>query len=130
MSCMRLEHRTLSKAKALPFELSVSDDLSDEINDYIYLIYLSPHDEELDTYVVCLHITCLFTIQQKENNKKELHKNEVFKYMISKLVKYNLNKKLQTAMEPHVHGTFLCILSIEDEMNLFTIATVWENNFV
>ena len=45
--------------------------------------------------IVYLHITCLFTIQQKENNKEELNKNEVFKCMISKLVKYNLNKKLQ-----------------------------------
>ena len=36
-------------------------------------------------------------MQQKENNKEELHKNEVFKYMymLSKLVKYNLGKKLQ-----------------------------------
>ena len=38
------------------------------------LIYLSLNDEELETYVAYLHITCLFTIQQKENNKEELHK--------------------------------------------------------
>ena len=62
---------------------------------YIYLIYLSvsPNDEELDTCVVYLHITCLFTIPQK-NNKETLHKNEVFKNMISKLFKYNLNELL------------------------------------
>ena len=47
---------------------------SNGINDYIYLICLSLDDEELDAYVVYLHITCLFTTQQKENNKKELHK--------------------------------------------------------
>ena len=70
---------------------------SDEItsNDYIYLIYLSLNDEELDTYVIYLHITCLFTIQEIEDNKEELHKNEVCKYMVSELVKYRLNKKLQ-----------------------------------
>ena len=27
-----------------------------------------------ETYLVQLHIKCLFTIQQKENNKEELHK--------------------------------------------------------
>ena len=51
-----------------------------EINNYTYLICLSPNDEELDKkntfiiIVVYLHITCLFTIQQKENDKEELHK--------------------------------------------------------
>ena len=49
----------------------------------------------IDTYVVYLHNTCLFTIQQIENNKKSYIKNEVCKYMISKFVNYNLNKKLQ-----------------------------------
>ena len=42
--------------------------------------------------VVYLHITCLFTIHLKENNKEELHKNEVLKYVISKFVKYNLDE--------------------------------------
>ena len=107
---------------------------SDEINDYTYLIYLSPNDEELDTYlVVYLHIyTCLFTTQQKENNKEELHKNEVFKYIISKLVKYNLDKKMQIYLAGQSWGLqfkqhFFCnrrILPIEDEIDLFTIVTV------
>ena len=29
---------------------------------------------ELDTYVVYLHFTCLFIMQERENNKEELHK--------------------------------------------------------
>ena len=49
--------------------------------------------------------------------------------MISKLIKYNLNKKAANifswiAMGPPVHIIFLCILSVEDEINLFTIVTV------
>ena len=44
---------------------------------YIYLIYLSvsQNDEKLDTCIVYLHITCLFTIPQKENNKEKYIKN-------------------------------------------------------
>ena len=82
--------------------------------------------------VVYLHITCLFIIQQKENNKEELHKNEVFKYMISKLVKYNFNKKLPIYLVGQPWGLQFpqhffrnrYILPIEDDMNLFTIVTV------
>ena len=42
---------------------------------YIHLIYLSvsPNDEELETCVVYSHITCLFTIPKKNNNKEKLH---------------------------------------------------------
>ena len=79
--------------------------------------------------VVYLHFTCLFKIQQKENNKEELHKNEVFKYMISKLVKYNLNKMLQIYLVEQPWSLqftqhFFCnrfILPIEDEMNLINV---------
>ena len=106
---------------------------SEEINDFIYLIYLSLNDEGLDTYldriVVYLRFTCLFKIQQKENNKEELHKNEVFKYIISKLVKYNLNKMLQIyLLEQQLSLQFMqhfflnrFILPIEDEMNLINV---------
>ena len=53
---------------------------SDKINEYIYLIYLSPIDEELDTYLhhhrsLFTHYVLIYiTIQQKENTKEELHK--------------------------------------------------------
>ena len=57
----------------------------------------------------------------------------MLKYMISKLVKYNLNKKLQIYLvgQPWASSSRnisfamgACILLIEDEMNLFTIVTV------
>ena len=60
-------------------------------------------------------------------------KNEVLKYMPSKSVKHNLNKKLQIylfgqplALQFTQQFCFCnrCILPTEDEMNLFTIVTV------
>ena len=58
--------------------------------------------------------------------------------MILKLVKYNLNKKLHIYLVGQPWGLQFtqhffhnwCILATEDEMNLFTTVTVWENNFV
>ena len=37
---------------------------------------------EIIIIIFYIHIVCLFTIQQNENDKEELHKNEVLKYMI------------------------------------------------
>ena len=64
--------------------------------------------------------------------RKSYIKNEVCKYMISKLVKYNLNKKLKIYLVGKPWGLQFtqhffrnwCIVPVEDEMNLFTIVTV------
>ena len=82
--------------------------------------------------LVYLHITCSFTIQQKEMITKSYIKNEVLGYMISKSIKYNLNKKLQTYFVGQPSGLQFtqqffrnqCILPIEDDINVFTIVTV------
>ena len=79
----------------------------------------------------------IFTCLQLQYSKKKIirkpyKKDEVLKYMISKLLKYNLNKKLQIYLVGQPWGVQLkqhffrnrCILPIEDEMNLFTTVTV------
>ena len=65
----------------------------DEINDYIYLIYLSSNDEELDTYLHHHRSFNIYTLRaylqysKMKIIRKNYIKNKVFKYMISKLVK-------------------------------------------
>ena len=69
---------------------------------------------------------------KKKIIRKSYIKNEVFKYMLSKLAKYNLNKKLQIYLVGQPWALQFtqhffrnrCILPTEDEMNLFTIVTV------
>ena len=74
----------------------------------------------------------IYNVANKTIIKKTYIKNEVFKYMISKSVKYNLIKKVQIYLVGQPCGLQFtqhffrnrCILAKEDEMNFLTIVTV------